>query len=438
MAKLAIISSYNESCGNASYTHVLKNALSEHYDVDVIALDLFLLQKDGSIFRKQADQHIREIADKLRGYDYVNIQFEAGLYGSTIQDIRKRIEWLIDASKNLVFTMHRLDPIQTTLPSLIINSIKRLSPAYFERVQRLRRYEVLYYQIVKMVERASKTKNAWICVHTKRDRRVVQEMYRFANCFDYPLAFLTDDERTAVKAADRKAAFRAKHSFSENSRVVGVFGYISAYKGVETAIAAMDFLPDDYVLAMFGSQHPQTIKDHMEVDPFIGQIIDSIKSLSKKKFDEESAALRKFARLNITPPDAPTTVAQAKETMLKRVRFMGNLSDPDFIEALRNCDAVVLPYLEVGQSMSGVLVLALESNSRMFVSNNYSFFEARKYFGDVYHTFDIGNALELAQKIELSDKDFSVERDRAYQKYNIKGLTQLFVEKFGNSSQRTA
>jgi len=48
-----------------------------------------------------------------------------------------------------------------------------------------------------------------------------------------------------------------------------------------------------------------------------------------------------------------------------RVHFMGALGDRDFLTGMAICDAVVFPYLEVGQSASGPISQALELNSQL-------------------------------------------------------------------------
>ena len=92
MKKLAIISSYNESCGNASYTEVLRREFAKYYEVDVLSLQLDVLSSNASNIRKIADEHINELAESLKNYDYVNIQFEAGLYGNNKNDILRRVK----------------------------------------------------------------------------------------------------------------------------------------------------------------------------------------------------------------------------------------------------------------------------------------------------------------------------------------------------------
>src|SRR3569832_1265615 len=77
--RLAIVSSYDELCGNASYTKVLEQELSKFYDVTVLSLDVELLRQKRN---KQALHHIKTLSEQLKEYDCVNFQLEAGLYGA--------------------------------------------------------------------------------------------------------------------------------------------------------------------------------------------------------------------------------------------------------------------------------------------------------------------------------------------------------------------
>ena len=199
---------------NASYTHVLKTAFSEFVDVDVLPLDLFLLQRKEDIFRRAGDAHIRAIAAQLRDYDYVNIQFEAGLFGKTIPDIRRRIGWLIAAAPNLILTMHRIDVEAFPRTRALLQVFKERSFKPLKRRAGSMRFVQLYRGIVEQIGKASKHKNAWIKVHTKRERRVVTDIYRMPYCFDYPLAFLTPTEREAAWAQSDAQGFREKRMVS--------------------------------------------------------------------------------------------------------------------------------------------------------------------------------------------------------------------------------
>jgi hypothetical protein len=116
MKTLAIVSSFNESCGNASFTKALRDSIQKYTDfkVEVIELDLKLLQSTAYEIRKQANLHIAEICTKLKMADAVNIQLESGLYGTLPADIVKRVAKLVKANPKTSVTLHSPRLIQTT------------------------------------------------------------------------------------------------------------------------------------------------------------------------------------------------------------------------------------------------------------------------------------------------------------------------------------
>ncbi|MEG3125880.1 hypothetical protein [Sphingomonas sp. GB1N7] len=447
MARLAIVSTYNENCGNASYTHVLKTGFSEFVDVDVLPLDLFLLQKKDKIFRQAGDAHIRSIAAKLREYDYVNIQFEAGLFGKTIGDIKRRIGWLIAAAPNVILTMHRIDVEAIPRSRALWQAIKQMSLMPWKRRAGSQRFVNLYRDIVEQVGHESKRKNAWIKVHTKRERRVVTDIYRMPNCFDYPLAFLTPEERDAAWGQADVSGFREKHGFAPDDKIVGLFGYISEYKGIETALQSLLELPPEYKLVLFGSHHPQSIQAHSAVHPFIEKLMELMGEVDEEVYAREmrTAKLKRLG-MPVVQLGEPQRLADASTQhpplplLSERVRFIGSLPDPEFIEALRLSDAVVLPYIEVGQSMSGVIVLGMEAGAKLVCANNHSFAETRKYFGETFLGFDIGNYIELAQKVQQAAAQperstMRLARDKAYSNYNIRGSILAQLQRFQHVSE---
>jgi hypothetical protein len=63
------------------------------------------------------------------------------------------------------------------------------------------------------------------------------------------------------------------------------------------------------------------------------------------------------------------------------------------------CDVVVLPYMEVGQSSSGPISQAVELGCRVIASRTHAFLGFADYHPDAVEFFDIGNYLELAERI---------------------------------------
>lgn len=427
MARLAIVSSYDESCGNATYAHVLKKAFSEHLEVDVLPLDLFLLQKKSRYFRKAGDAHIREIADRLKAYDYVNIQCEVGLYGSTFWSIVRRLETLINASSNLIFTMHRLDIPVASIGQVLAQSINQLSfRTCFDGLYHWGE-AYLYRMLIDICRKRSGRINLWIATHTPRERRIVEKIYKFKNVFDFPITFLLPEERRALLDSRDDKRFRERHQIPPDVKVVGAFGFLGHYKGYQTLIAALRLLPKEYMLFIFGGQHPQTVQKDLEIDPSVEEIIDAIDEQTDLEIRRRGQRLKALSK---SPPSASVTDEFMTYDQMDRVRFMGNIADPEFLEALRFSDAVVLPYLEVGQSMSGIVALALDCGANIFCSNNNSFAEVRKYYGDVFHTFDIGNHVELAQKIQFAKGDFMEARENAFARYNLRNNVKAHLDKF--------
>jgi hypothetical protein len=82
-----------------------------------------------------------------------------------------------------------------------------------------------------------------------------------------------------------------------------------------------------------------------------------------------------------------------------RIHFLGATSDADFLAGMAVCDAVVFPYLEVGQSASGPISQALELGCRVIASRTHTFLQLGRYHRDMIEYFDIGNYLELAARI---------------------------------------
>lgn len=397
--RLAIVSSWNVDCGNASYTYVLKKEFEKHYDVEVLGLDLYLLLRSGKTFRDLARRHIDDLAQRLRAFDYVNLQFEAALYGANHGDILKNIKTLMDAAPNLILTMHRVDVHETSLPKEAIHIIKN---KFSIKALRQRRWLLssarLYRMMLRHASYLSTKKNVWVKVHTKRERRVVSEVLNFKNVVDAPLAFLDDHEKARVQNDVRPSDLRRLYSLPSDAKILGAFGYIADYKGFEDLIRAIKIMPENWYLLIAGSQHPMSIEPGKPIEPYLKKLLDLATS-------------------------GPSRCEG-------RVRFIGNVSDDEFTFLLRNVDAVVLPYMEVGQSMSGIVALAVESGARLFCSNNLSFAEVRRYYGDAFGRFDIGNYIEIAQKVLFDETDWTIQRANIYEKYSIMSLVNLHRDMF--------
>lgn len=407
--KLAIISSYNELCGNATYTHALKKEFLNYYDVDVIPLKVNLLTSEVKSKRLLAERHILDIANKIKNYDFVNIQFEAGLFGVKRDDILRRVSILVRASSSIIVTMHRLDAKAYFLSISTLKSIKNGS--LFDLLKKYKSsnyYAVMYEKIVKIVKDASKLKNASILVHTPRDKEYIRLVLNFNRVHDHPITFLTEGERNSYESNSREYAIklRNRYKIKEKEVIIGIFGFISAYKGHDIALEALNYLPHNYKLLVFGSQHPHSIEQNQPIDPYIKTLVNMVRK------------------------DSLRTTKDIAQGLKDRVIFCGSLDDEEFISSLYGVDFSVLPYLETNQSGSGIASLTLETKVKSIFSQNLAFFELDKYAKNCFKTFSIGNAKELSDAILHYDFDYSQNLDTYFSKYNISSNVKLHVDIF--------
>ncbi|MGC6369536.1 glycosyltransferase [Pseudomonas sp. S2.OTC.A_B10] len=369
--KMAIVSSYSESCGNAAFTRILHDSI-EHYQegvqVEVVELDLKLLQSIKRSVRAKANEHIQEICTRLKDYDLVNIQMEAGLYGTLPGDIVNRFRKLVSANPHTSVTLHSPRLISSA-QSASRAGIKKLLK--FDIKGGLRdligdKYAQIHLNINRKIVQAAIKFNARMIVHTNRSEKQVRDFFSYTNIVVHPLKMVPVGY---VPNHDTLGDIARQANLAESDRLVGMFGYISAYKGHVDALNALEQLPDNYKLLIFGRQHPQTLKANGKPDEYLERLIGLIKNNSLLK---------------------------------KRVFFMGELNDNDFLDVVSSVDVAWLPYYENGQDGSGIASICLDLCPRVLCSTSFAFDELFKLvtYNNVMR-FDIGNILEMGLKTEM-------------------------------------
>ncbi len=391
--KLAIVSSYTDFCGNASYTRALAEGLAKHFDITVISLKVNLLRNGDS---KAAKLHVKRICEQLRNFDCVNIQFEAGLFGANPRSIRKRFFAIANASKRLVLTMHRYHK-KEKYPGLISLGKKLMKGRFKSFLHAIKAVAAtnLLLPVYDSVIRYCKKNNYPILLHTERDRELIHTKFNYNGTFDHPLSFYDQQYYEKIRDDYSREDFCKHHALNEYNTFIGIFGFISENKGHETAIRAMKFLPEHYELLIFGSQHPHSIQLDVPIDEYIGDLMELIIELG----------------------------------LTCRVKFIRSLNDDEFLKAMIRCDFNILPYLEVNQGGSGIAALSLESLSKTIFSQNKAFFELEKYAPNSFKMFTIGNYLELAHAIQSYRKDDYEKSLIQYNKrYNIHTNAELYAK----------
>lgn len=404
--KIAIISSYHEACGIAAYAERLEKEFQKYGHVDVLALDTEVLKSNNEELLALGDMLISEIAEKLKEYDYVNIQFEAGLFGWTPERIFKRVQLLLKECKNVIFTFHSVNfdtPRLFRRQLFSLHFIKVLMN-YLDK----KRWPKLYDQLVKELRKIDNIpgRKASIIVHDSKTQRFISRVYHFDHIYAHPLGLTNIAERSIPRTAEETEGFRQKYKIAPEEKCIGVFGFISEYKGHLTALKALRCLPNNYRLLIFGSQHPASVQPFVSVDPYLKVLLEYIEGCDQVDI---KAKCQKFS---------------------ERVTFAGDVNDQAFAQAMRCCDVVVLPYIEVNQMGSGIAAQAIENHARTILSNTKCFQEFGKYYPNCFSTFDIGNYMELADRIENFEDKYDDAIECALKEHNIEKNVREYMEVF--------
>jgi glycosyltransferase involved in cell wall biosynthesis len=398
--KLAIISSYSESCGNAAFTRVLHDSIERYapdFEVEVVELNLRLLQSIDGAVRKKGDAHIGEICKTLANFDMVNVQMEAGLYGTFPSDIVGRFKRILGANKNTSVTLHSPRLIGTD-QSNSRRGIKKLLK--LDILGGLRdligdRYANVHVNINKKIVLASIQSNARLIVHTTRAQKQISDFFGYDNVVVHPLKIVADDFSPRESVLKDIAA---QSNFDSEDVLVGMFGYISAYKGHTDALKALSVLPKNYKLLIFGRQHPQTLKANGSVDEYINSLVYQ---------------------------------ATTQKRLRGRVFFMGELDDQSFQDVASGVDIAWLPYYENGQDGSGIASICVDLCPRVLCSTSFAFdelFKLIKYRN--VRRFDIGNYLEMASKTKMLLSETAPVRPFADQsKFNVHTQAMVYARR---------
>jgi glycosyltransferase involved in cell wall biosynthesis len=398
--RLAIISTYDELCGIAGYTRALERQLASSFDVTVMNLDQYLLRSPHKAVQRLGDAHIAEIAGQLAAFDAVNIQLEFGTLGLTARRITRRFARLCRKAGQLSVTFHTiLAPEHFDWGGWLKLLARFRVKQSFDLLHAHRRGSVLRRGIYNVLRRRQIIAPTRVIVHTKRDMRLLRDVVRLKQVQHHPLSFVMPQERTQIRATINRESFPLLRVLPAQAKLVGVFGFVSEYKGFDTAIQALRLLSADYHLLIFGGIHPQTIRKHTAIDPYLRKLLDDT-YVDRTLLEEFSERDHPSTSLQISLDGNCAEILQHHpKSLFGRVHFMGALTDSEFVAAMAVCDSVVMSYQEVGQSASGPIAQALEMGCRVIASRTLAFMQFAMYHPGQIEFFDIGNHLELAERL---------------------------------------
>lgn len=405
------------SAASRAYTQALAHYLTDVFDVTVFDLDQYLLRGRHPRVRALGDRHIKQICRALAGFDVVNLQLEYGTLGGTAKDICRRFSWLADAAPRLSVTFHTLKrpPI---FP--LVDFIKRILTLKWRSAGDIHaefsRNRKLSLTIPGRLRRAQRRKPVSVIVHNRRDLSDARHLHGFDRVYDHPLAFLPADRVESARAQASRHRFPSIEALSPGFTLIGVFGFLNYYKGFGTAVRALHHLPESHHLLIFGGVHPNEIPAHQPVHSYLASLLEDVQ-VDAARIDRTSSA---GADRDIS---AKLAGSQPRD-LSSRVHFMGAPDDTDFLAGMAICDVVVLPYLEVGQSSSGPISLAVELGSRIIASRTHTFLEFAAYHPNTIEFFDIGNHLELAERI-AARAQYATRREPA--RYNVETNKAVYL-----------
>jgi glycosyltransferase involved in cell wall biosynthesis len=409
--KIGIISTFGEAEANGSYSCALKNEfIRQGHEVKCFELSFDVFCQSSSSTHSYADKLINEWKNDLKNYDYISIQYEFGLFGTDISVVLQRISSLIDACQDNCFsvTFHRIDLNE---PLIEYKKIKRKGiDRLLCKLKLKRKYEkvtaLTFDTLTRIFLKKIVEKKGLAIVHTKRDELKIKGEFPEIDVASHPLTYFTPEDIKNKKQSFSKSDFKQKFGIKENKSVkaIGVLGTFHPWKDYTTCVKALKLLDNSYHLYIWGGAH-------------------------KLHWAQEPTGLQRIMQLQDFI---------AAQNLTDRVHFMGVLpKDEDLMQAFIFSDYVILPYAEVGEMGSASMGNALELSSRVFATRNCCFDELKKFTGEAFFSFDIGNWMELAEKIKNLPQEDEINENRSkyIENYNISKTVQLYLKKMGKETK---
>jgi glycosyltransferase involved in cell wall biosynthesis len=427
--QIAIVSSYAEECGVAFYSSRLKQHLESHFDVDIVRLNIWLLRT----FRRAGDSHIREIAARLKQYDGVCLQLEPGLYSCSLRVSYRRILCLLEANSNMLVTIHGFYALREFH---IVDFVKTLcAGALFTLLQ-----QVLfkYYNLItiKFWARVRTMKNVKLHAFCSGDAAYFQYYFGFKEVSHFPITYYSREEVSAIhKNADRDQIL-SHYNLDPCKQYIGIYGFLSPYKGHLVALKALEYLPEDYHLLIIGGEHPHGRDKKATISTYLRYIYTFINGDELRQTPAEKRRFSFGSNARELPGGFLYDGLIPNRPLGDRVHFIGRLSDEEMSRFYCATDYVVHPYIdtESGQSASGPAVLAFEFRTRALYSSARVFRQMENYFKEALPFFGIGNYKELAeaiQRYENFNDQVIAARNAARAAYNPETMVAHYIKHLG-------
>lgn len=317
---ILFVSTHDVACGISDYNSNLTEAASRHHDCDIE-----VLPQNKSISKLE----ISRIADRAKNYDAIVIQHE----WSFIEQNRLRH---YDRLRFFLMCLRRKH-VPTAL--IMHSQFPCLAPSrrsLFHWVE-----QALRLPLVREINRSPKLK---LFVHgSKITGNMISQGIK------------PEKVQAIVFPHKERPVFISKASLSDTITLL-MFGFVSAYKGYETALSALRLLPDNFHIVIAGSQHPNAMQD-LTYENILGFIQNGL-WLNGSRLPH---VFKQFG-----PKD--------HEAFAKRVIMKDYLPRDNIAEEIAKADIIIAPYFaEEAPAGSGAVEWAISLGKPTIVSYVHTF-----------------------------------------------------------------
>lgn len=376
--KVLHFSTHDENCGIGKYQEMFLAAMDDSEEVT----NNFFETSPNQLRVMSSDQKKEihaNLTNQLRDFDILHIQHEFSFLHSedflTISNIAK------DLNKKLVITVH-------TSPSLAYEDpgLSGFGPRSIVRYMKMYRRKVMF---TRLFTDAVKLADVLIVHNTATLESLVRlgiERNRI-NTLILPVPHIEHDIKSTI--------ISEKLNRQEHDIIIATTGFLHKFKGIDHAIKALTFLPEDYKLAIIGGMHI----DH---DPKVyNDLTDLIRDLKLENrvyitgYIQDDAVLNAMVRdtdICVYPYDrnyySNISSASLNNGFANHKPVIAYPTD-SFIELNGKVDAMILTgafaYYELAREIARVDLSAASEKSKKF-SIKYSYPLIAKELVQVYAT----------------------------------------------------
>ena len=367
MSKVKVLqfsSRSSDNCGVGKYQENFVNVFHDMSDEIDTKFFEYSPYQTRLMDQPELDEVLSKLKNELRDYDILHIQHEFGLY--TGDEFAQIVEAAKSAGKKVAITVHlspalafKIKPREGIGPRSWVHLArqKRLHGIFKERhIDAFKKADLL-------VSHNNGTTNSLLSYGI--DREAILQ-------FNHPVLPITHPNLVSTEISE-------KLQKKDGDIIYATVGFMHKYKGIEDAVRALKYLPENYKLAIIGGMQP--ISDETNIYNAIATLADTL-------------GLR------------------------HRIYITGFVEDDDRLNALiREVDVCVYPYNNVyyGQVSSGALNLAFANERAVIAYPTDGFKDMNQEIGPIKLTNTFAY-YELARELERINTEKQVELGTRYAK----------------------